>query len=78
MTKQIEATPSANLTERRCMLFQRYHRGGGNSLFAAVTAIGTDTQERRAAELVSNELSDTSSCNTIRVSSPTSASLRSV
>ena len=52
--KQVEATPGAELAERRCMLF------GGTTIVAGtavalVTAVGADTQERRAAELVSGE-----------------------
>jgi cation-transporting P-type ATPase I len=53
--KQIDPTPGAELAERRCMLF------GGTTLVAGtavalVTAVGADTQARRAAELVSSEL----------------------
>jgi cation-transporting ATPase I len=53
--KQVEATPGADLAERRCMLY------GGTTIVAGtavalVTAVGHDTQARRAAELVSSEL----------------------
>ena len=53
--KQVEATPGAELAERRCMLY------GGTTIVAGtavalVTAVGADTQARRAAELVSSEL----------------------
>ena len=53
--KQVESTPGADLAERRCMLY------GGTTIVAGtavalVTAVGADTQARRAAELVSSEL----------------------
>ncbi len=53
--KQVDATPGAVLAERRCMLY------GGTTIVAGtavalVTAVGADTQARRAAELVSSEL----------------------
>ena len=53
--KQVEATPGAELAERRCMLY------GGTTIVAGtavalVVAVGADTQARRAAELVSSEL----------------------
>ncbi len=53
--KQIDSTPGAELAERRCMLY------GGTTIIAGtavalVTAVGADTQARRAAELVSSEL----------------------
>jgi cation-transporting P-type ATPase I len=53
--KQIDPTPGADLAERRCMLY------GGTTIVAGtavalVTAVGGDTQARRAAELVSSEL----------------------
>jgi cation-transporting P-type ATPase I len=53
--KQVEATPGAELAERRCMLY------GGTTIVAGtavalVTAVGADTQARRAADLVSSEL----------------------
>ncbi|AKN15332.1 haloacid dehalogenase [Mycobacterium haemophilum DSM 44634] len=57
VTKQVEATPGADLAERRCMLFAGTTVVAGTAV-AVVTAIGADTQQRRAAELVSNELSD--------------------
>jgi magnesium-transporting ATPase (P-type) len=53
--KQVESTPGADLAERRCMLY------GGTTIVAGtavalVTAVGADTQARRAADLVSSEL----------------------
>ncbi|MGH3968653.1 MAG: HAD-IC family P-type ATPase, partial [Mycobacterium sp.] len=53
--KQVEATPGAELGDRRCLLF------GGTTVLAGtavalVTAVGADTQARRAAELASGEL----------------------
>lgn len=53
--KQVDPTPGAVLAERRCMLY------GGTTIVAGtavalVTAVGADTQARRAAELVSSEL----------------------
>ena len=53
--KQVDSTPGAVLAERRCMLY------GGTTVIAGtavalVTAVGADTQARRAAELVSSEL----------------------
>ncbi len=53
--KQVDSTPGAVLAERRCMLY------GGTTIVAGtavalVTAVGADTQARRAAELVSGEL----------------------
>ena len=53
--KQVDPTPGAELAERRCMLY------GGTTIVAGtavalVTAVGADTQARRAAELVSSEL----------------------
>ena len=53
--KQVEATPGAELAERRCMVFAGTTVVAGTAL-ALVTAVGADTQERRAAELVSAEL----------------------
>jgi cation-transporting P-type ATPase I len=55
--KQIDATPGAELAERRCMLF------GGTTIVAGtavalVTAVGADTQARRAAALASGEVPD--------------------
>jgi cation-transporting P-type ATPase I len=57
VTKQVEATPGADLAERRCMLFAGTTVVAGTAV-AVVTAVGADTQERRAAELVSGELSN--------------------
>jgi cation-transporting P-type ATPase I len=53
--KQIDPTPGAELADRRCMLF------GGTTVVAGtatalVTAVGADTQARRAAELASGPL----------------------
>src|SRR6202044_848767 len=53
--KHADPTPGAELAERRCMLY------GGTTIVAGtavalVTAVGADTQARRAAELVSSEL----------------------
>jgi len=50
--KQVEATPGADLAERRCMLYAGTTLVAGTAL-AVVTAVGADTRERRAAELVS-------------------------
>ncbi len=52
--KQVEATPGAPLAERRCMLFAGTTVVAGTGV-AVVTAVGADTQERRAAELVSGD-----------------------
>ncbi|MCV7378534.1 haloacid dehalogenase [Mycobacterium alsense] len=54
--KQVEATPGAPLAERRCMLFAGTTVVAGTAV-ALVTAVGADTQQRRAAELISGELS---------------------
>ncbi|VBA48741.1 putative cation-transporting ATPase I [Mycobacterium attenuatum] len=56
VTKQVEATPGADLAERRCMLYAGTTVVAGTAV-AVVTAVGADTQERRAAELVSGDLS---------------------
>jgi cation-transporting P-type ATPase I len=53
--KQVEPTPGADLAERRCMLFAGTTVVAGTAV-ALVTAVGTDTQQRRAAELVSGDL----------------------
>src|SRR6185437_3995715 len=53
--KQVEATPGAPLAERRCMLFAGTTMVAGTAV-ALVTAVGADTQTRRAAELASGEL----------------------
>ncbi|MGA8547519.1 MAG: HAD-IC family P-type ATPase, partial [Mycobacterium sp.] len=50
-------TPGAELAERRCMLFAGTTIVAGTAL-ALVTAVGADTQARRAAELASGELPD--------------------
>ncbi len=54
--KQVEATPGAPLAERRCMLYAGTTVVTGTAV-AVVTAVGADTQQRRAAELVSADLS---------------------
>ena len=54
--KQVEATPGAPLAERRCMLFAGTTVVAGTAV-ALVTAVGADTQQRRAADLISGELS---------------------
>ncbi len=53
--KRIEATPGADLAERRCMLYAGSTVIAGTAV-ALVTAVGADTQTRRAAELASGEL----------------------
>lgn len=53
--KQVEATPGAELADRRCMLYAGTTVVAGTAL-ALVTAVGTDTQARRAAELAAGEL----------------------
>jgi magnesium-transporting ATPase (P-type) len=53
--KQVEPTPGAVLAERRCMLYGGTTVEAGTAI-AVVTAVGADTQARRAAELVSSEL----------------------
>ena len=55
--KQIEATPGAELAERRCMLFAGTTIVAGTAV-ALVTAVGADTQARRAAELASGDVPD--------------------
>lgn len=57
VTKQVDATPGADLAERRCMLYAGTTVVAGTAV-AVVTAVGADTQERRAAELVSSDLSN--------------------
>ncbi|WP_289121841.1 cation-translocating P-type ATPase [Mycobacterium marseillense] len=54
--KQVEATPGAPLAERRCMVFSGTTVVAGTAV-ALVTAVGPDTQQRRAADLISGELS---------------------
>jgi cation-transporting P-type ATPase I len=54
--KQVEATPGAPLAERRCMLFAGTTVVAGTAV-AVVTAVGADTQQQRAADLISGELS---------------------
>ena len=54
--KQVDATPGAELAERRCMLYAGTTVVAGTAV-AVVAAVGADTQERRAAELVSADMS---------------------
>lgn len=54
--KQVEPTPGAPLAERRCMLYAGTTVVAGTAV-ALVTAVGPDTQQRRAADLISGELS---------------------
>ncbi|OBJ60377.1 haloacid dehalogenase [Mycobacterium sp. 1423905.2] len=56
VTKQVEATPGADLADRRCMLYAGTTLVAGTAV-AVVTAVGADTQERRAADLVSGDVS---------------------
>lgn len=53
--KQVEPTPGADLPERRCMLYAGTTVVAGTAT-ALVTAVGPETQVRRAAELVSSDL----------------------
>jgi cation-transporting P-type ATPase I len=53
--KQTDATPGADLAERRCMLYAGTTIVAGTAV-ALVTAVGADTQARRAAELASGEV----------------------
>ena len=53
--KQVAATPGTELAERRCMLYAGTTVVAGTAV-ALVTAVGADTQQRRAAELVSGDL----------------------
>ncbi|SRX92368.1 putative metal cation transporting P-type ATPase CtpH [Mycobacterium tuberculosis H37Rv] [Mycobacterium shimoidei] len=53
--KQVEPTPGVELAERRCMLFAGTTVVAGTAV-ALVTAVGADTQARRAADLVSGQL----------------------
>lgn len=53
--KQVEPTPGAELAERRCMIYAGTTVVAGTAV-ALVTAVGPDTQSRRAAELASGEL----------------------
>ncbi|GBE65410.1 haloacid dehalogenase [Mycobacterium sp. MFM001] len=55
--KQTEPTPGVDLADRRCMVFAGTTVVAGTAL-AVVTAVGADTQARRAAELASGELPD--------------------
>ncbi len=55
-TSRSAATPGAPLAERRCMLFAGTTVVAGTAV-ALVTATGADTQQRRAADLISGELS---------------------
>ena len=53
--KQTAATPGAELAERRCMLYAGTTVVAGTAR-AVVTAVGADTQARRAAELAAGDL----------------------
>ena len=53
--KQADATPGAELADRYCMLYAGTTVVTG-SVTAIVTAVGPDTQARRAAELASGDL----------------------
>lgn len=53
--KQTAATPGAELADRSCMLYAGTTVVAGTAL-ALVTAVGADTQARRAAELAAGEL----------------------
>ncbi|MGV0626801.1 HAD-IC family P-type ATPase [Mycolicibacter minnesotensis] len=57
VTKQLDATPGAELAERRCMLFAGTIVAAGSGL-ALVTAVGPDTEVRRAADLVTSRHHD--------------------
>jgi magnesium-transporting ATPase (P-type) len=57
MAKQVDATPGADLAERHCMLFAGTAVVTGTGL-ALVTAVGPDTQVRRAADLVTGHHHD--------------------
>ncbi len=53
--KQVEATPGAELADRRCMLYAGSTVIAGTAV-ALVTAVGAETQTRRATELASGDL----------------------
>ncbi|ORX06937.1 haloacid dehalogenase [Mycolicibacillus trivialis] len=53
--KQTAATPGAELADRRCMLYAGSTVVAGTAV-AIVTAVGAETQARRAAELAAGEL----------------------
>lgn len=57
VTKQTDATPGAEVAERRCMLFAGTTVAAGTGL-ALVTAVGPDTEVRRAADLVTSRHDD--------------------
>jgi H+-transporting ATPase len=57
VTKQVEATPGAPLAERSCMLYAASTVVTGTAL-AVVTAVGSQTQANRAAELASSQQRD--------------------
>jgi magnesium-transporting ATPase (P-type) len=54
VTKQVDATPGADLAERHCMIFAGTTVVTGTAT-AVVTAAGGDTHARRAAELVTGD-----------------------
>ena len=53
--KQVEATPGAELADRRCMVYAGSTVIAGTAV-ALVTAVGAQTQTRRATELAAGEL----------------------
>ncbi|CAJ1495085.1 cation-translocating P-type ATPase [[Mycobacterium] kokjensenii] len=57
VAKQVDATPGADVAERRCMLFAGTTVAAGTGL-ALVTAVGPDTEVRRAADLVTSRHTD--------------------
>jgi len=56
VVKQVEATPGADLAERECMIYAGTTVVTGTAL-ALVTATGSDTHSRRAADLVASDQS---------------------
>jgi magnesium-transporting ATPase (P-type) len=53
--KRVDATPGAELADRRCMLYAGTTVMAGTAS-ALVTAVGADTQARRAAQLAAGDL----------------------
>jgi len=58
VAKQIDPTPGALFSERRCMLYAGTTIVAGTAV-ALVTAVGADTHARRAAELAAEESANT-------------------
>ncbi|HEU0191472.1 MAG TPA: cation-translocating P-type ATPase [Mycobacterium sp.] len=56
VTKQVEATPGAELADRACMIYAGTTVATGTAI-AVVTAAGADTYGHRAAELVAGDAS---------------------